>query len=149
MKKWLLAVAMLAACDDASSGPVPGRPSGAHGHSAPHGGALVELGDHVAQVEFVRDGKKLIAYVLDGHAEKSVRIGQMELVVHVVPRGAGAPIKVTLAAVGSSLTGEKPGDTPQFEAAFDGPKEWDGLVEAVKVKGLEFKSVKFKYPEGG
>ena len=145
MKKlaWLL---LLAGCDDAPAGP---RPSGGHGHAAPHGGALIELGDHVAQIEIVVDGKKMTAYVLDGHAEKAVRIEQKELVVHAVPRGAGTPIQAKLAAVGSSLSGEKPGDTSQFEGAFDGPKAWDGLLEAVRVKGVDFKSVKFKFPEGG
>jgi hypothetical protein len=141
---WLLVLA--AGCDDAPAG--AGRPSGAHGHSAPHGGALVELGDHVAQVEIVVNGKEMTAYVLDGHASKPVRIGQLELVVHAVPRGAGAPIKARLDAVGSPLSGEKPGDTSEFHGSFDGPKAWDGLIESVKVKGLEFKNVKFKYPEG-
>jgi len=146
MKKAWLWMALLAGCDDAPPG--AGRPSGGHGHAAPHGGALVELGDHVAQVEIVVDGKKMTAYVLDGHAEKAVRIEQKELVVHAVPRGAGAPIQARLVAVGSALSGEKPGDTSQFEGAFDGPKAWDGLIEAVRVKGLDFKSVKFRYPEG-
>ena len=148
MKRLLALLVLAAGCDDASSGGGP-RKSGAHGHTAPHGGALVELGDHVAQLEFLVEGGKLTAYVLDGHGEKAVRVEQKELAVHVVPRGAGAPLRIALAAVGSSLTGEKPGDSSQFEGKFDGPKEWDGLLEAIRVKGFEFKGVKFKYPEGG
>ena len=48
----------------------------AHDHTAPHGGTLIEIGEHAYNLELVRDNTagKLTAYVLDGHAEDFVRI---------------------------------------------------------------------------
>jgi hypothetical protein len=42
-----------------------------HVHTAPHGGLLVEVGDHQFNVELVIDREigRIAAYVLDGHAE--------------------------------------------------------------------------------
>ena len=47
-----------------------------HEHTAPHGGALVGLGKEFAHVELVLEKAtgKLTGYVLDGEAEKPVRL---------------------------------------------------------------------------
>ena len=47
-------------------------------HIAPHGGTLVELGDHEFNLEFVHeeDTGSLGIYVLGPHAEKYLRISQ-------------------------------------------------------------------------
>jgi len=52
-----------------------------HYHAAPHGGALAMLGDHLAQVELVAGPKpgEWSLYVLDGGAERFVRIEQNEI----------------------------------------------------------------------
>ncbi len=54
----------------------------AHEHAAPHGGHLIELGEHQYNVEVVFDGasKVLTLYVLDAHAENAVAIASSELV---------------------------------------------------------------------
>src|SRR5690349_2906424 len=58
-----------------------------HHHTAPHGGTLVELGEHAFNLELVRDEPTgaLIAYVLDAHAENFVRLPlrTIELVVTI------------------------------------------------------------------
>ena len=50
-----------------------------HHHTAPHGGALVVLGEEFAHVEFVLEEKRpenSLVYVLDSEAEKPVRLSQ-------------------------------------------------------------------------
>ena len=50
-------------------------------HKAPHGGSLVELGDHQYHAEIAWDekAKTITVYVLDGEAEKAVPIDATEL----------------------------------------------------------------------
>ena len=50
-------------------------------HEAPHGGTLVELGDHQYHAEIAWDekAKTITIYVLDGEAEKAVPIDAAEL----------------------------------------------------------------------
>jgi hypothetical protein len=47
-----------------------------HHHEAPHGGHLIELGDHKYNAEVLLEGepKQLVVYVLDAHAENPVAI---------------------------------------------------------------------------
>ncbi len=72
-----------------------------HAHKAPHGGELVELGDHEYNAEFVvnHDEHKLTVYVLDAHAENAVAIEQKEIVLSAVINDKEADFK--LAAVDS------------------------------------------------
>ena len=50
----------------------------AHQHKAPHKGTLVEFGEEFAHLELVLDQAtgKISAWVLDGEAEKAVRVAQ-------------------------------------------------------------------------
>lgn len=129
----------------------------AHEHKAPHGGTLVALGDHFAHLEIVFDAAtgKLTAYVLDGEAEKAVRIKQavLELAVTLpIKDGAtGEQVTIKLQPVANELTGEKSGDTSQFEGQDDklkGLKEFDARVVALEVKGQALKDVAFNFPKG-
>ncbi len=130
------AVLLLLGCD---SKPPETPPPAKHAHQAPHGGTLVELGQEFAHVEFVVESAtgKVTAYVLDGEVEKPIRLEQKELVL----KGKNS---VTLQAVGSPLTGEKPGDTSQFEGQSDslkGATELDAALVRIVVKGREFADV--------
>src|SRR5881628_3178191 len=105
----------LAGCGEKSdvlSGDSPSGPAPVHEHHAPHGGALQVLGEEAAHVELSLDTKtgKLTAWVLDGEAERPVRIAQPSL--HLTLTDIGT---VDLAAVANPLTGETAGDTSQFE----------------------------------
>lgn len=124
---------------------------GGHSHTAPHGGTLVELGDHQGNVEFVRDetAGKLTAYLLDGHAENYVRVPLASFVVKATV--AGKEETLTFAPVANTATGEKVGDTSQFEAAADWIKtttSFDAVLPELAVKGTTFKDVKFNFPKG-
>src|SRR6185503_1476227 len=88
--------------------------------TAPHGGTLVELGEHAYSLELVRDPAtgSLSIFILDAHAENFVRIkaATLELVATV-----GREQRVlSLRAVANSATGETVGDTSQF----DGQADW-------------------------
>jgi hypothetical protein len=131
-----------------------------HAHTAPHGGTLIALGDHVAHLELVLDAAtgKLSGFVLDGEAEKGVRIAQDVLMIHIEERrlkgateGDRSPVKVELAAVANALTGEKPGDTSEFVATSNtlkGVERFLGFVDKITVKGQEFLRVSVTYPDG-
>ena len=121
----------------------------AHEHHAPHKGTLVEFGEEFAHLELVIDQAtgKISGYVLDGEAEKPIRVAQTEIVLKV----AKEDFSVTLKAVANDLSGEKVGDTSEFEGQSDklkGLKNFDALVVAITVKGKEFKDVKFNFPKG-
>ncbi|MBL9189787.1 MAG: hypothetical protein JNK23_20060 [Opitutaceae bacterium] len=144
----LLALAALSACG--KKDPHAGHDHGGHVHKAPHGGHLVELGDHAANLELVRDDAagKLTAYFLDGHAENFVRIAAPSITVTAY--AAGQRQTVTLAAVANAATGETVGNTSQFEGAAPWLKdagEFNGEVGAVEIRGTKFAPAAFKLPK--
>lgn len=123
--------------------------SHAHTHTAPHGGTLVELGDHAYNLELLRDRAtgKLTAWVLDGHAEKFVRIPAKSFQLVAMPAGKYTPL--TMQAVANAATGETIGDTSQFEAQADWLKtagSFSGIF-TVEVKGTNFHQVEYTLPE--
>ena len=127
------------------------KPEG-HVHTAPHGGTLVELGEHAFNIEFTRDvGKGLVtAYLLDAHAENFVRLTQPSLGIQIHVNGK--PESFTLAAVANDRTGEKVGDTSQFEAqseAFKVTSELKGIVPSLELRGSKFESIPFVLPAIG
>src|SRR5262249_41345089 len=114
---------------------------------APHGGALVELGDEAAHVELVLDAAtgKLTAYVLDGEAENPVRIAQESL------RFSLSDGDVELKAVANPLTGERVGDTSQFEGTSDklkGAKSFRGVLTTITARGVKFDAAPVAFPGG-
>jgi hypothetical protein len=144
-----LALALLGGCDGEPK-PAPAT-APVHEHHAPHGGALQVLGEEAAHVELVLESAtgKLTAYVLDGEAEKSVRIAQDALELEVTLPGGDA--HVVLAAVANELTGETVGDTSQFEGASErlrGAARFEGVLESVTARGVKFDRVRIGYPQG-
>lgn len=129
-----------------------------HAHTAPHDGTLVLMGDHFAFIELVLDSAagKMTAYVLDGEAEKPVRISQTAIEILILKPDTpemrppvGDLIKLNAAA--NTLTGETVGDTSEFVVTSDllkGKDHFDGLVQSVTIKGEEIKGVSFNFPEG-
>lgn len=119
---------------------------GGHVHRAPHGGTLVELGEHAYNLEFVRelDTGRLSAYVLDAHAENFIRIKAASF--EVVANVGGEKRPLTFKAVANSTTGETVGDTSQFDAEGDWVKTTrtlDGVIVALDVRGTKVANVPF------
>ena len=125
--------------------------SGAHVHTAPHGGTLIELGEHAYSLELVRDAAegKLTAYVLDGHAENFVRIKASSFDVIATVGGEKRPL--TLKAVANTATGETVGDTSQFETQADWLKTtetFDAVFPRLDLRGNAFANIAFNFPKG-
>ena len=125
-----------------------GHDHSAHVHVAPHGGVLVELGDHAYNVELRRDHAtgKLTAWILDGHAENFVRIAAPSLDLVAMPGGKFT--KLTLLATANPGTGETVGNTSQFEVAADWLKTAPGFagIFTVEIKGTKFEQVAYTLP---
>jgi hypothetical protein len=162
----LIASLVLSACQSSSTEtkatstitavtPAPGSSAEAakkeveHEHSAPHGGALVELGEEFAHVELVLDAVTgaLTAYALDGEAEKSVRVKQSEIEIAI----KNPSVAIKLGGVSNALTGETTGDTSEFLGQSDrlrGSTDFGGVIKTITIKGKQFKDVAFTFPKG-
>ena len=116
-----------------------------HEHVAPHGGTLVEIGDHAYNVELVRDRTegKLSAWVLDGHAEDFVRLTSPSIELVAMPGGKYTPL--SLQPVANPATGETAGDTSQFEAQADWLKTAGAFagILTVEIKGTRYEQVPY------
>lgn len=156
------------AAEGASAAQPAAGEEAAHSHAARHGGVLIEIGEHAAQVELVLDADAgtLTAHVMDGCAEKAVRIEQPQIVLKLSKlrartdigdvvdvdlktsfQGAGAPVR--LSAVTSSLSGEKPGDSATFDVGFTllkGAVEFEGVITEITVLGKTYNDVPIRYP---
>jgi hypothetical protein len=122
-----------------------------HVHVAPHGGTLIELGEHEGNLELVRDASagKLTAYVLDGHAENFLRLPIPGFAM--TAQVAGKPETLSFQAVGNTATGEKVGDTSQFEAKAEWLKttgEFQGTIQELPVRAKTYKGISFQFPKG-
>lgn len=119
-----------------------------HHHVAPHGGVLVELGDHQFNLELKFDEKRgvLQAWVLDGHAENFVRVPAHGFEVEAVAGDKGRLLDFV--AVADAMTGETVGDTALFEVEatwLRTAKAFDGRIKAITVRGVIFTDVAFRY----
>lgn len=119
-----------------------------HEHQAPHGGTLVELGEHAYAIELLRDrdAGKLTAWILDAHAENFIRLKSPALQLVAMPGGKYTPL--SLQAVANPSTGETVGDTSQFETQADWLKTADGFsgIFTVEIKGTKFEQVPYAVP---
>jgi len=146
----ILTVVFAVACGGEAPPPAAGTTAAAdnegHAHTAPHGGALVELGEHFAFLEVVLDGDagRVTVYVLDGEAEKAVRITQPTLNLTFEAPTALAGHNLVLAAKANTLTGETVGDTSEFvmtSPALKGHTTFTARIGEVTVKGQAFKDL--------
>lgn len=84
----------------------------------------------------------LRAYILDGHAERFVRIGAVSF--DAVLEGLSTPL--VFAAVANPATGETVGDTAQFEAPAAWPaatQRLTGFIRMIEIKGHRFEQIPF------
>lgn len=126
-----------------------------HVHVAPHGGLLLEIGPHIANIELVRDSAegRLTLYVLGPHAEVAVPILQYEVVIELRPgrdaqsAAAGSVLyELRLDPVENPLTGETAGHTSQFTAVSEilqGDAPLRGLIKQIAIKDLDLSDIPF------
>ena len=126
--------------------------SGNHAHHAPHGGTLVELGEHGSghNLEVLLDANGTIEiYVLDGHATNFVRVKQEEIELEVTAEG-NETMRIALKAVEDPTTDETVGDTSLFRAKTElrGVKTFEGVLQTLTIKGAKYENEPFRFPEG-
>ena len=141
----ILALAVWSGCGEKAAEPAAHH----HHHEAPHGGTAVALDHEIANVEFVLDAAagKLTAYILGAHLDGFVRLPVESFEVAAVV--AGQPQPLLFKAVGNTATGEKPGDTSQYEAQADWlktAKTFKGTIRSLTVRGKQYDGVAFDFP---
>lgn len=127
------------------------KKTGGHVHTAPHGGTLVEIGQHQFNLEFVLDAGAgtLTAYTLDAHAEGFVRTAMPA--INATAMIAGKPEPLVFVATASEVTGEKPGDTSTYTATAPWLKttaEFALEITQVNFKGAVFDDIDVHFPQG-
>lgn len=135
---------------DAAAAREKASASSSHAHAAPHGGTLIEIGEHQFNLELLFDEARgvLQAWFLDGHAENFVRVAMPSF--EVAAQAAGGEVRtLTFRPVASSMSGETAGDTSQFEAAapwLRDAKAFDGTIKTLTVRGVSFSDLTFEFP---
>lgn len=124
--------------------------SGGHAHEPRFGGALVELGDHAANLEVLLDPAtgELTMFLLDAHATKLVKSAQTTLALTVEPE-EGEPFALTLNHVASALSTETVGDSSTYRVTDERLKGVDHLhgdIASVSVMGSTFADVEISWP---
>jgi hypothetical protein len=93
-----------------------------------------------------------LAYVLDGSADRGVRIAQTAILLELRPAGAdGQAMALSLSAVPNALTGETVGDTSEFrgdDERLRALERFDARVRTIEIRGQVFENVRFSFPEG-
>ena len=146
-----VALATFTGCKPANPSSHGHSHGGGHHHEPPHGGTAIDLGEEEAHLEFVLDAAagKLTCYVLKGHMSGFQRITQESL--ELAATVGGKAELLSLKAFANAATGEKPGDTSQFEAQADWlktAKSFDAVLKSVSVKGKDYTALKFNFPKG-
>jgi hypothetical protein len=126
-------------------------PAHKHEHRAPHGGTAVVLGNEAFHLEFVRDAASgtLTCFVLDAHMENFVRIAAASVALEAELENGKQSLG--LAAVANAATGEKVGDSSQFESKADWVRnaaKFSGRIPEIEIRGTKFTDVRFRFPEG-
>tara|TARA_Y100000589_G_C27097683_1_gene606670 strand:+ start:372 stop:851 length:480 start_codon:yes stop_codon:yes gene_type:complete len=123
-----------------------------HTHEAPHGGVLIELGDHFGLMELLHDPNKgsLQAWFLDGCAENYVRLvkQKIKLVIHgrFLNKSVKQTVSFELLPKANPLTGETNRSTSQYQLIHEqlkGVSRLKGMILNVKYKSHDFKNLTF------
>ena len=123
--------------------------SDVHYHAPPHGGVLVELGEHGSGYNlelYLEDQGYLQIFVWDAHVDNLVRIEQ-ENVDLLIPEDNGTPKTIVCAAVTDAATGETVGDTSLFASSEPMADQLPlkGVIPSIKVIGKTYENVPFEF----
>ena len=135
----------LGSCENDHHGP----DGGLHVHVAPHGGMLLELGEHGSghNLElFLHDQGFLQVYVLDAHAEEFVRIEQPT--IEILATDANGSSKTFVCdAIADPITGESVGDSSLFTSTerISDRLPLKGTIPSLVILGKFYENVSFEF----
>ena len=143
---------LVSGCGDGHHHDHDGHNHSGHAHEAPHGGALVLLGEHGTgfHLEVILSKEGILdLYVLDGEVEKFVRISQEELALQVTVKDSESQ-SINMTAVEDAATGESMGNTSHFQARTEMKEveSFEAVLSSIKIKGTVFEKVSINYPQG-
>ena len=143
---------LVSGCGDGHHHDHDGQNHSGHAHEAPHGGALVLLGEHGTgfHLEVILSKEGILdLYVLDGEVEKFVRISQEELALQVTTKDSESQ-SISMTAVEDAATGESMGNTSHFQARTEMKEveSFEAVLSSIKIKGTVFEKVSISYPQG-
>jgi len=123
--------------------------SDVHYHAPPHGGVLVELGEHGSGYNlelYLEDQGFLQIFVWDAHVDNLVRIEQ-ENIDLLIPEDNGTQKTIVCAAVADAATGETVGDTSLFASSetIGDQLPLKGVIPSIKVTGKTYENVTFEF----
>jgi hypothetical protein len=132
------------------SGHAHGAADHAHPSGTPHGGTPVEIGDHGFHLELVSDpiDGKMLAYVLDDHMEKYVKVPLTSF--EMVAKAAGGEQRLTFNPITTAPAGSAT-NTSLFAASAAGLASltnFEGTIPKITLDGKTFENVTFSYPKG-
>jgi hypothetical protein len=119
-----------------------------HVHRPKMGGQLVELGEEAFHFELLNDRTtgRLTLWVLDGEVENFLRVTNASFAAVLSANGRETPIEFKATVNGA--TGERVGDTSQFDAQADILKTTNvlsGRLPEVDIRGSSFTNVTFQF----
>ena len=112
-----------------------------HEHKAPNGGALVELGEEFAHLEFVNDivNNKIICYIYDGSLSAGLKAKQPNLTAEIL--GEKENSLITFKAIANELANNTADSSSQYEADFKFEK---GKKYILRIKKIDLKNKIFE-----
>jgi hypothetical protein len=132
--------------DEHDSSPTPGG----HGHSAPHGGMLVELGEHGSGFNLellLHEQGYLEIYVWDAHVANLVRIAPEKIEV-LIPDDNGTQKTLVCDAMSDPITGETVGNTALFTSTekIGDQLPLKGVIPSIQVLSQTYENISFEFP---
>jgi hypothetical protein len=146
-----LAGLLLAGCGKDAGATAQPQAASHHKGKPLHGGTPVVLGSDEYHLEFVLDplSGRMEAYVMDGEFENFVRIEASSF--EITAKLSDADRSLVFRAVANNATGEKAGDTAQFEAQADwlkGVTNFSAVLKDLNIRGSDYRQITFNFPKG-
>lgn len=118
-----------------------------HVHKSKMGGQLVEVGEHAFNLELLSDRTtgRLTMWLLNAHAESFVRTTNESFTLFFSVDGRETPLR--LAASSNPATGERVGETAQFDGQADFLKTTNALsgrLPELVIRGSAFTNITFQ-----
>ncbi len=122
---------------------------GAHNHPAPHGGQLVELGEHGSgfNLELVLHEQGFLQiYVFDAHVQDFVRISANSIDIEITDQNGSEKI-ITCEPVEDPITGETIGNTSLFTSTERINKflPLKGVINKIDIMQFPYENVEINF----